>query len=165
MEDAMTDTLTGYVESVAGRLQADGCQVMQENWSVGPALVGHRSDVKAGTRVLLLTVVAAVPHISQPLIESFTNTALDYGQARKGQMMGMHAVATLPCMVGERIDQAAVEWAQQKQRKRFAAIARPVIVDPATGAVVACRKTGVIGSAYASHMRNKIDLYFPPPGM
>lgn len=158
----MTDTLTAYMESVADRLRADGCQATREDWSGGPVLVGHRSDLKAGTRVLLLTVVAAVPHVSQPLIESFANTALDYGQARKGQMKGMHSVAVLPCMVAERIDQAALDWAQQKQRKRFAAMARPVIVDPATGVVVAFRKTGVIGAAYAGYLRNKIDLYFPP---
>ncbi len=160
-----SDPVTGYVDAVAARLRQDGCEVTRENWNGSPVIVGHRADFKLrwmGTRLHLFTIVSAVPVVTVPVVEGFTNATLDYAIDRKGALRGMQSgVAVLAGLVTVFAEPAAVEWAAARQRVRFAAMARPVVVDTHRRVRACYRGTPALGAVYAGHLRRKLDAYFP----
>ncbi|MFE3328930.1 levansucrase [Streptomyces sp. NPDC059176] len=155
-----------YLELVEHRLAADGCAPRREQWEGGPVLVGRRADFRirwAATRLHLFTVAATVPVVTVPVIETFTRQVLDHARANKGGLpVGLQTgVAAFPVLVGEWVDPAAMRWAEEQQRNRFACFARPVVVDVSQGRVGYYRGVPLVGRAYASHMLEKAALYFP----
>jgi hypothetical protein len=114
------------------------------------------------TKMHLFTIVAPATSISQSAIEAFANSALDYVVARKGQLRGLQSgVAAFPALVGTQVDPQAEAWAQQTQRVRFAAMARPVVANAITGTAAAFRGNAVLGFLYSAHFRRKLNAYFP----
>jgi hypothetical protein len=160
------DPITAYINTTASRLTADGCQVRTENWGGAPVLVGHRSDFRfrwMATKLHLFTIVAPSPAVTVAVLEQFTNSAMDYAIANKGGARGMQSgIAVLPCLVSTQVDPAAAAWAQEKQRMRFACMARPVVVDFSRGSVSYFRNNSMLGRVYSGHLRSKLDLYFQP---
>jgi hypothetical protein len=166
--DAMAgNAVEDFVAATARRLAADGCEVRKEDWGGQRVVVGYRGDFRVqwfATRLHLFTVVAATPRVTAEALERFTNTVLDYALARKGEMRGFQSgVAAFPCLVSGDVDPAAVAWARQKQRLRFACIGRPVAVDPERGVIGVYRGTPMLGVVYAGHLRRKLDTYFALP--
>jgi hypothetical protein len=165
-EHGMPDQVSAYIEATAARLAADGCEVRAENWSGTPVLIGYRSDFRVrwmATRLHLLNVVCPVLTVTATGIEAFTTGAMQYAIDQKGTMRGFQSgVGVLPCLVGQSVEPAAASWALEKQRLRFACMARPVVVDAVYGSVSCFRGTPVIGAIYAGHFRQKLNLYFPP---
>lgn len=161
------DAVKAYIEATAARLTADGCDVHTEDWHGTAVLVGHRSDFRVqwmATKLHLLTIVAPASDVTPDDLESFTNAAFEYAEARKGQMRGLQSgVAVFPSLVGTHVDPAAMAWAQKKQLARFASMARPVVVDVTAGTVGCFRRTAALGFVYSGHLRRKLDLYFPAP--
>jgi hypothetical protein len=156
-----------YVDVVNARLVADGCDPRWESWE-GPVLVGRRSDFKlqwAATNLHLFTVVAAVPQVTLLTAQRFTERAQQYAKDRKGGLpRGFQTgVAVFPALVSDRVDPAALEYAAHSQRVQFACLARPTVVDTATGTVAAYRGNPVLGLLYAGHLRRKSEMYFPAP--
>ncbi|HEX6498978.1 MAG TPA: levansucrase [Micromonosporaceae bacterium] len=167
------DVVRTYVDATAARLTADGCTVQTEDWFGWPVLIGYRSDFRLrwmATKLHLFTVVAATNVVSVDAIAGFTDTAVDYALARKGQLRGVQSgVAVLSCLVGRYAHAPAVAWARERQRTRFACMVRPVVVEAATGAVSCFRDTSLFGWVYSGYLRRKLDAYFPsvttaPPG-
>jgi len=165
MDNTATDHVRAYIDTTAQRLQADGCEVKTEDWGGLPVLVGYRADFKVrwmATKLHLCTVAAPAEVITDSAIEAFTNSAFDYVLARKGQLRGMQSgIALFPALVGTQIESPALAWAQQKQRVRFAAMARPVVVNASSGTAVAFRGTATLGVLFSAHLRRKLDSYFP----
>jgi hypothetical protein len=159
------DPVSAYLDAAAARLSADGCTVEAENWSGARVIVGYRGDFRLrwmATKLHLITAVAAAPFVRAEDIEGFTNAVMDYALARKGQFRGLQSgVAVFPALVSANVDPAAVAWAAQRQRVRFACMARPVVVDVAHGAVGSYRGTPGLGWVYAGHLRAKLASYFP----
>ncbi|MDI9883207.1 levansucrase [Streptomyces sp. HNM0645] len=154
-----------YLQFVEHRLTADGCAPRWEQWHGAPVLVGRRADFRlqwAATKLHLFTAVAAAPEITVPAVEAFTWRVLDYARANKGGLpVGLQTgVAAFPVLVSERVDPAAMAWAQEQQRNRFACFARPVVVDMSQGHVGFYRGTPALGRVYASHMVDKGTRYF-----
>lgn len=167
MDTTATDSVQAYIDATGRRLQADGCEVTTEDWGGVPVLVGYRADFKLrwmATKLHLFTIAAPASMITCDAVEAFTTSALDYALDRKGQLRGMQSgVAVFPALVGTQIEPQALTWAQQKQRVRFAALARPVVVDASTGAAACFRGTAALGFVYSAHLRRKLDVYFPAP--
>ncbi|TDC33131.1 levansucrase [Micromonospora sp. 15K316] len=165
MDTSATESVRAYIETTGHRLQADGCEVTTEDWGGLPVLVGYRADFKMrwmATKLHLFTVAAPTTLITESAIEEFTDSAFDYVLARKGQLRGMQTgVAVFPALVGTQIEPRALAWARQKQHVRFAAAARPVVVDARTGNAVAFRGTPLLGLVYSAHLRRKLAAYFP----
>ncbi|MER7457913.1 levansucrase [Micromonospora sp. NPDC126480] len=161
----MTEPVRAYVEATGQRLQGDGCEVKTEDWGGVPVLVGYRSDFKLrwmATKLHLFTIAAPAALITASAVETFTNSALDYVLARKGQLRGLqNGVAVFPALVGTQIEPPASAWAQENQRVRFAALARPVVVDASTGTAACFRGNAALGFVFAAHLRRKLDTYFP----
>ncbi|MFC0534122.1 levansucrase [Phytohabitans kaempferiae] len=161
------EAVRSYIDATAERLKVDGCEVTTEDWQGTPVLVGHRADFRLrwmATRLHLLTVVAPASAVALSDIEAFTNTALDYALARKGQFRGLQVgVAVLPALVSTYVDPAALAWAGSKQVVRFGSVARPVGVDTTAGTASYFRGTAMLGAVFAGHLRGKLDAYFPPP--
>jgi hypothetical protein len=156
-----------YIQIVYDRLAADGCDPRWESWE-GPVLVGRRSDFRlhwAATRLHLFTIVAAVPEVTLALARRFTERAQQYARDSKGGLpRGFQTgVAVFPVLVSGRVDPPALEYAAHSQRVRFACIARPTVVDTASGTVAAYRGNPALGLLYAGHLRRKSQLYFPAP--
>lgn len=165
MDATTTDSVRAYIDATAQRLQADGCEVTTEDWGGVQVLVGYRGDFKLrwmATKMHLFTIAAPATSITQGAIEAFTDSALDYIVARKGQLRGLqNGVAAFPALVGTEVDPQAEAWAQQAQRVRFAAMARPVVVNGATGTAAAFRGNAALGFLYSAHFRRKLNAYFP----
>ncbi|MGW7366278.1 levansucrase [Streptomyces sp. NPDC054841] len=154
-----------YLRFVEHRLATDGCAPRWEHWGGTPVLIGRRADFRmkwAATKLHLFTVVAAVPEITVPAIEAFTWQVLDYARKNKGGLpVGLQTgVGAFPVLVSERVDPAAMAWAQEQQRNRFACFARPVVVDMSNGHVGFYRDNPTLGRIYANHMIEKGNLYF-----
>ncbi|WP_189784102.1 levansucrase [Streptomyces capitiformicae] len=154
-----------YLASVAARLAADECQTWWEDWGGVPVLVGRRSDFRLrwmATKVHLFTVAAAVPEITMPAIGTFTFQAMEYAKRTKGGLpAGLQTgIGVFPVLVSDRVDPAAVQWAEAEARNEWAIMARPVVVDSARRYVGTYRRRGFIGAAYASHLIKKSRLYF-----
>ncbi|MFJ7195087.1 MULTISPECIES: levansucrase [unclassified Streptomyces] len=163
------EPIRNYLASVESRLAADACAPCWEDWSGVPVLVGRRADFRmlwAATNLHLFTVAAAVPEVTVPVIDAFTTQVLAYAKKNKGGLpVGMQTgVAAFPVLVSDRIDPAAMAWAQEKQRNQFACFARPVVVDSARGHVGMYRGKPALGRAYASHLIEKGARYFDPQG-
>ncbi|MEU6203134.1 levansucrase [Micromonospora musae] len=165
MDTTVTESVRAYIDTTGQRLRADGCEVKTEDWGGLPVLVGYRADFKLrwmATKLHLFTIAAPATSITASAIQAFTTSAFDYVLARKGQLRGLQSgVAVFPALVGTQIEPRALSWAQQKQQVRFAALARPVVVDASTGAAGAFRSTTTLGFVYSAHLRRKLDCYFP----
>ncbi|MEU8487230.1 levansucrase [Streptomyces sp. NPDC048641] len=159
------ESARNYLASVEGRLQADGCATRWEDWSGVPVLIGRRADFRMSwmaTNLHLFTVAAAVPEITAQSVDTFTSQVLTYAKKNKGGLpVGLQTgVAAFPVLVSERVDPAAMAWAEQQQRNRFASFARPVVVDSAQRYVGFYRGKPAIGRVYASHLIDKGNRYF-----
>ncbi|MDG4786583.1 levansucrase [Micromonospora sp. WMMD1102] len=165
MDATAPDPVRAYLDGTAQRLQADGCEVRTEDWNGLPVLVGYRADFRLqwmATKLHLFTLAAPAPLVTARAIEEFTISALDYVVARKGQLRGMQSgVAVFPALVGSQVEPAAVDWAQRRQVVRFAAMARPVVVDAGTGTAACFRGFAALGLFYSAHFRRKLAAYFP----
>ncbi len=165
MDTTATDSVRAYIDATGRRLQGDGCELATEDWGGVPLFVGYRADFKLrwmATKLHLFTIVAPAMMITGSAVETFTNSALDYVLDRKGQLRGMQSgVAVFPALIGTQIEPQALTWAQQKQRVRFAAVARPVVVDSSTGTAASFRGNAALGFVYSAHLRRKLDAYFP----
>lgn len=163
---AETPAARTYLELVEHRLAADGCTPHWERWGDDSVLVGRRADFRmkwAATKLHLFTMAAAVPAVTVPVIEAFTGHVLDHARRNKGGLpVGLQTgVAAFPVLVSEWVDPAAMHWAQEQQRNRFACFARPVVVDVSQGHVGYYQGVPVVGRVYASHMIEKAARYFP----
>jgi hypothetical protein len=143
----------------------DGCETRPENWGGTRVMVGYRADFRLrwlATKLHLFTVVGSADAVSRDAVEAFTRVAMDYALARKGDLRGMQSgVGVLAALVSTTVEPAAAAWAADRQRLRFACIARPVVVDLARGVVSCYRGTPALGWVYSAHFRTKLDLYFP----
>ncbi|MFI5753849.1 levansucrase [Streptomyces sp. NPDC051569] len=166
----MNDDLTReYLASVEGQLSADGCAPRWEDWAGVPVLIGRRADFRwrwMGTNLHLFTIAASVPEVTVPGIQAFTTQTLAYARKNKGGLpVGLQTgVAVFPVLVSERVDPAAIAWAEEKQRNQFACFARPVVVDATRRHVGLYGGKPTLGRAYASHLIQKGERYFPFPG-
>ncbi|BBC33518.1 Levansucrase [Streptomyces graminofaciens] len=154
-----------YLSALEARLAADQCRTWWEDWAGAPVLIGRRADFKwrwAGTKLHLFTVAAAVPEITIPTIETFTEQVLAYAKKTKGGLpLGLQTgIGAFPLLVSDRVDPAAVRWAEAQQRNKWACMARPVVVDSAHQYVGSYRGTPAIGMAYSSYFEQKAMRYF-----
>ncbi|MGW6402968.1 hypothetical protein [Streptomyces sp. NPDC055134] len=103
-----------------------------------------------------------MPEITPQSVDAFTSQVLTYAKQNKGGLpVGMQTgVAAFPVLVSERVDPAAMAWAEQQRRNRFACFARPVVVDSAQRYVGFYRGKPAIGRVYASHLIDKGNRYF-----
>lgn len=154
-----------YLASVAARLAADECRTWWEEWAGVPVLIGRRADFKwrwMATKLHTFTVAAALPEITIPAIETFTDQVLTYAKKTKGGMpVGIQSgIAAFPVLVSDRVDPAAVRWAEAQQRNKWACMARPVVVDSTHQYVGTYRGTPAIGLVYSSYFEQKATRYF-----
>ncbi|MFI7605304.1 levansucrase [Micromonospora sp. NPDC049366] len=165
MDTTATEPVRSYLGATGQRLRDDGCEVRTEDWGGVPVLVGYRADFKLrwmATKLHLFTIAAPATVVAAADLEAFSTSALDYVIARKGSLRGVQSgVAVFPALVGTEIDPAAVAWAREKQRLKFAALCRPVVVDAGTASASAFRGNPMLGFLYAAHLRRKLDTYFP----
>ena len=165
MDITGSEPVQAYLTATAERLRADGCEVRTEDWGGVAVLIGYRADFKVrwmATKLHLFTIAAPATLVTADALQTFTATATDYVLARKGQLRGLqNGVAVFPALVGTQIEPAASEWAQEGQRVKFAAVARPVTVDVGTGTASAYRGNPMLGFVYAAHLRGKLNAYFP----
>ena len=153
-----------YIRELIDRLAADGGDPKWDTTGA-PFLIGHRSDVRALSKMHLFTVAAVVPEISLAGLEQFTEFALDTALRRKkGLPRGLQSgVAVFPALIRDRVEPAAAARAAVWQRTRFACIGRPTVVDTAARKVSAYRGSPFAGLVYASYLRKKNTQYFPDP--
>ena len=69
------------------------------------AIVGYRSHFRLAwmaTRLHLLTVIVAKPHVAAADVPAFVDAALDHAKAEKGQWRGLQSgVAVIAALVGQ----------------------------------------------------------------
>ncbi|MFF3610278.1 levansucrase [Streptomyces sp. NPDC002580] len=154
-----------YLAFVQSRLTADGCTTRWEDWAGVPVLVGRRAEFRMrwmATKLHLFTVAAAVPEITVPAISAFTDQVMRYAKDTKGGLpVGFqNGIGAFPLLVSDRVDPAAVRWAEEQQRVKFACMTRPVVVDSSRQYVGMYRGKPVLGRVYASYFNEKAALYF-----
>jgi hypothetical protein len=157
----------GYLATVRDRLLEDGCEVTEE--TIGPirAIVGHRSNVRALSKMHLFTVIGSVPEVDETAMRDFALQVSDYAKARKGQLRGAQSgVLALAALVAPKVETAAKQLAARPFRLGtggFAAMVQPAAVDLTEGRVHTFRGRRVWGAALAGYLRNKSTRYLPDP--
>ncbi|MET7940447.1 levansucrase [Streptomyces sp. NPDC005302] len=154
-----------YLAFVQGRLTEDGCATRWEDWAGVPVLVGRRAEFRMSwmaTKLHLFTVAAAVPEITVPVVAAFTDQVMQYAKDTKGGLpVGLqNGVGAFPLLVSDRVDPAAVQWAEAQQRIKFACMTRPVVVDSSRQYVGMYRGKPTLGRVYASYFIEKGTRYF-----
>ncbi|MEV7340820.1 levansucrase [Streptomyces sp. NPDC093544] len=154
-----------YLALVEGRLAADGCATRWEDWAGVPVLVGRRADFRLSwmaTKLHLFTVAAAVPEITVSTVAAFTDQVMKYAKDTKGGLpVGLqNGVGSFPVLVSDRVEPAAVQWAEEQQRVKFSSMARPVVVDNARQYVGMYRGKPALGRVYANYFIEKGSRYF-----
>ncbi|GGX76486.1 levansucrase [Streptomyces fructofermentans] len=154
-----------YLAFVEQRMAADGCGTQWDNWGGAPVLVGRRAEFRLrwmATKLHLFTVAAAVPEITVPVISAFTDQVVQYAKNTKGGLpVGLqNGVGAFPLLVSDRVDPAAVHWAESQQRVKFACMTRPVVVDSSRQYVGMFRGKPLLGRVYASYFNEKAARYF-----
>ncbi|WP_340559756.1 levansucrase [Streptomyces sp. GSL17-111] len=165
-----TDPHHAFLASVEQRLAADGCAPHWDDWGGAPVLVGRRTDFRWGwmaTKLHLFTVATAVPEITLPLVERFTQDAMAYAKQHRGSMVTdfRNGAAVLPVLVSPRVEPAAMAWAEQDQRSRMSCFARPVVVDTTHGYIGYFRGSAMMGLVYSDHLLRKAAQYFHPQSL
>jgi hypothetical protein len=160
-------TPDNYIKELSSRLQEDGCEPQWET-TTAPFLIGRRSDFKlqwVASRMHLFTIAAVVPEVTVPVLEQFTEFAMNTAVARKkGLMRGLQTgIGVFPALISDRVDPAALQHAAKGQKLRFACMGRPTVVDTANQTVGTYRGTPIAGIMYASYLRKKSVQYFPLP--
>jgi hypothetical protein len=153
-----------YISGLTERLAADGCDP-QWDTTTSPFLIGRRTDVKAATRMHLFTIAAVLPEVTVPVLEQFTEFAMDAAVKRKkGLPRGLQTgIGVFPAVISDKVEPAAARRAAVWQRTRFACLGRPTVVDTANRQVAAFRGTPLAGLVYAPYLRRKNEQYFPQP--
>ncbi|MFE2290361.1 levansucrase [Streptomyces sp. NPDC059452] len=159
------ESIRTYLATLERQLAADGCGPRWEQWGGAPVLVGRRADFRmrwAATRLHLFTVATVVPEVTVQTVEGFMRQTLRYARDTKGGLpVGFQTgVGAFPVLVSERVDPAAMAWAEEKQRNQFGCFARPVVVDATHGYAGFYQGKPMVGLVYASHMIEKGNLYF-----
>ncbi|MFE2533364.1 levansucrase [Streptomyces sp. NPDC059371] len=154
-----------YLTFVERQLTADGCATRWEDWAGVPVLVGRRAEFRMrwmGTKLHLFTVAAVVPEITVQAISGFTDQVMKYAKDTKGGLpVGFqNGIGAFPLLVSDRVDPAAVQWAEAQQRVKFACMTRPVVVDSSRQYVGMYRGKPVLGRVYASYFNEKSSRYF-----
>ncbi|MER5381443.1 levansucrase [Streptomyces sp. NPDC006465] len=154
-----------YLAFVERQLTEDGCATRWEDWAGVPVLVGRRAEFRMrwmATKLHLFTVAAAVPEITVPALSGFTDQVMRYAKDTKGGLpVGMqNGIGAFPLLVSDRVDPAAVQWAEAQQRVKFACMTRPVVVDSSRQYVGMYRGKPVLGRVYASYFNEKGSRYF-----
>ena len=154
-----------YLAFVERQLTEDGCVTRWEDWAGVPVLVGRRAEFRMrwmATKLHLFTVAAAVPEITVPAVSAFTDQVMRYAKDTKGGLpVGMqNGIGAFPLLVSDRVDPAAVQWAEAQQRVKFACMTRPVVVDSSRQYVGMYRGKPVLGRVYASYFNEKAARYF-----
>ncbi|GAA4676801.1 hypothetical protein [Nocardioides nanhaiensis] len=162
----MTTDLEGYVQGLEQRLLADGCSTQRATVPGYDVLVARRSDFRLSwglTRLHTFTIAAVRAHVTVGLIQDFTERCQTFATDHKGGLpRGLQTgVAVLPVLVGARVDRQAVEWASSQQRVKFACLARPVVVDAASGEAHAFRGTAMLGVIYSRFLVQRLATYVP----
>ncbi|MFC8076612.1 hypothetical protein ACFUN8_13865 [Streptomyces sp. NPDC057307] len=163
------DAATAYLETLRGRLAADGCEVTGTLWGDSQVVIGSRSDRKArwfGTKVQLFVLAAAVPEADDTSLASFTRWAMEYaGDLRGGLPGARNALMVLPALISGNIRPSASDWAAKDARLvGTTVVGRPVTVQttvPGTGGVTMYRGGVTWGGMFTGHVLEKASLYFP----
>ena len=156
-----------YLKLVEARLSAEGATVTKEDFNGIPAVIGYRPKFRLrwmATKLNLFTIVIPQEAVTEAALQRFTDDALAYAIARKGQLRGLQTgVAAIPVIVGSQIEPAAIAFAEKKIVKKWSAFAWPAIVDLSTGAVHTHQGRVAIGGIYASWMRQQTAVALKAP--
>lgn len=156
-----------YVDGTGRRMLADGCEVHHD--VVGPfqVLVGRRKDFlpQALSRLHLVTVAAAVPHVGAAEVTGFARDVSVYAKQRTGALRGMQSgIGAFSVLVSHEVSPDAVAVANRKAALEFAVRVQPVVVDLGRGVLHTFTGTQLVGIVLNGHLRRKRELYLPPPG-
>jgi hypothetical protein len=165
----LVTTMEDYLNLAAGRLTADGATVSSGQIGGLNALVGYRSQFRLAwmaTRLHLLTVIAAKPHVSAADVPAFVDAALDHAKAEKGRWRGLQSgVAVIAALIGQQVDPSAAAFARDQLVRKFAVIGWPAVVDLSTGQVHSHQGRVAIGGIYAGYLRQQTAVALPEPAL
>jgi hypothetical protein len=148
-----------WMDGAAARLQADGSTVGTAQLPGGQAMLGQQAKFKVqwfATKLHLFTLVFPVPVVTAAVMDAFATDALQYAVNQKGQLRGLQVgVASIPVLVGDRVEPDAIEYAHDKLVRRFGAFAWPAAVDASTGATYSHQGAVYLGGIYSKWMRQR----------
>ncbi len=150
---------TQWMDGAAARLQADGSTVSGVQLPGGQAMLGYQSKFKVqwmATKLHLFTLLFPVPVVTAAALEGFAKDCLQYAVNQKGDLRGLQVgVASIPVLVGDRVEPDAVEYAQHELVRKFGAFAWPAAVDAGTGTTYSHQGAVYLGGVYSGWMRKR----------
>jgi hypothetical protein len=145
------------VRAVRQRLEQDGFVFSSERVAERDALVGRRAWLHwtTLTRVHVFVFVVAVLETDATDAEQLTAAARAYAVQHKGGLpRGVQTgVASIPVIVVQRDAGDALEWARGTQRRHWASLDLPVVIEQSSGGAAFRDRRDFWGIAYMSQLR------------
>ncbi len=156
-----------YLHAAHQRMAAGGYQAGPVQLRGGTALIGYRSDFRLrwmATKLHLFVAVLPVAAVTPDYLRAFAEDVLGHAKATKGGARGLQSgVGAVAALVSDRVEDAAIGYAQRELVRGFAAFAWPAVVDLGRGQVFSQTGRPKIGAVYNGWMREQIAVTLPPP--
>ncbi|MBW8483886.1 hypothetical protein [Actinomadura parmotrematis] len=156
--------MSPYIDRLAERLTADGCEVAHETVGGVPATVGYRANWVALSRIHLFVMATHLNFALEEDMARFTHAAKELAKQRKGELRGLQSgVAVIAVLVTEDAEERAKALARRPFALERAVLAQPALVSLAERRVHTFRKHRALGALPNAYLRRKNRLYLPDP--
>jgi len=150
-----------YMSAVGPRLF--GGSIVGINQGSALQFYEERTEAKwFATKLKIYSFVSYMPRVSRADIVGFSEGCMAYAlQNYSGLVRGaQNGVVSFNVLAGDSCDPEAVELAQARPTKHWAAMEMPVLVDLPRNQVFYYRKTPIFGAIYYSYFRKYIEEKF-----
>lgn len=149
-----------FLANTAFNLEADGYSVTEVDLPSGAATIGYQGKFCwrwMATKLNLFTVVSTRSEIAANDLSVHITESIEYAKRTKGKLRGLQTgVAVIPVLASDVVSLEAVELAQSRPVKGFAAITMPVVVDLSVPQSYAYRGQLVLGAIYTTWLRERM---------
>ena len=149
-----------FLLSTVTNLRNDGYKVSEVELPSGPAAVGYQGKFRwlwFATKLNLFTVVVARSEANADGLSELISESVAYAKQAKGRLRGLQTgVAVLPILASNVVTPEAIDLAESRPVKGFAAIAIPAIIDLSNGRAHLYEGKFIIGAVYAKWLRERM---------
>jgi hypothetical protein len=149
-----------FLSNTRSRLKADGNSVSEGDLPSGPVTIGYQGKFRwmwIATKLNLFVVVATRPEATADGLTGLVSESIEYAKKTKGRLRGFQTgVAVMPILASITVTSDAIELANSRPVKGFAAMTMPAIVDLSTGEAHSYEGKLILGAIYTTWLRERM---------
>ncbi|MBW8483887.1 hypothetical protein [Actinomadura parmotrematis] len=163
MPAAVPAATSPYIDRLAERMSAGGCEVTRATLDGLPVTLGHRSGLMLAVKMHILVAAVRLPHVYEHDVARFTWAAMEAAKRRKGSLLAPTGVAVLAVLVVDGAEEGAKALARRTPSVDIAGDAHPVVVSQDDRQVHTPHRRRLVGEATNAYTRRTKRRYLPDP--